>query len=287
MIHRCSCRDVTDCSAPPTPGLVAGFQSRVVPPAPFPTTLAARSPPDSVECFIHSRPWGSVSPLPAAAGGGCPGSRFPGCRLGPRPVRPRRRPAEAGRRRPRPCRGPWPPPLQPPRRLVRLRSPDRSRPQRPRPSYRSSSRVAASPPVQARRPVRSGSSMEQAPPTRCVRSRPGWLLGSGVRPPVRVLPRPGCRAHRGRGRRAAPPRGGGPSAPLRQRPRRLSTTRPLTSSGFDWSGLRRDPRTASAPGCCPSRPLRPSPAVSPPWCPSGPSGLAGDQLPAPRTVLLL
>jgi hypothetical protein len=48
------------------PHLVAGFQSRFGPPAPFPTTLAACSSSDPVECFIHSRPWGSGSRLPVA-----------------------------------------------------------------------------------------------------------------------------------------------------------------------------------------------------------------------------
>lgn len=51
------------------PYLVAGFQSRCGPPAPFLTTLADCSSSGPVECFIHSRPWGS-----------CPGSpmRSPG-----------------------------------------------------------------------------------------------------------------------------------------------------------------------------------------------------------------
>jgi hypothetical protein len=42
------------------PCLVAGFHPRFGPPPPFPTTLAACSSSNPVECFIHSRPWGSV-----------------------------------------------------------------------------------------------------------------------------------------------------------------------------------------------------------------------------------
>ena len=41
------------------PYLVAGFHARFGPPAPFLTTLADCSSSDPVECFIHSRPWGS------------------------------------------------------------------------------------------------------------------------------------------------------------------------------------------------------------------------------------
>lgn len=41
------------------PYLVAGFHSRCGPPASFLTTLAACSSSGPVECFIHSRPWGS------------------------------------------------------------------------------------------------------------------------------------------------------------------------------------------------------------------------------------
>jgi hypothetical protein len=50
------------------PYLVAGFQSRSVPPAPFLTTLAASASSGPVECFIHSRPWGSApcSPMPGS-----------------------------------------------------------------------------------------------------------------------------------------------------------------------------------------------------------------------------
>ena len=53
------------------PYLVAGFHPRFGPPAPFLTTLAVCSSSGPVECFIHSRPWGS-----------CPGSpmRTPGRR---------------------------------------------------------------------------------------------------------------------------------------------------------------------------------------------------------------
>jgi hypothetical protein len=42
------------------PCLVAGFHTRFVPPPPFSTTLTACSSSDPVECFVHSRPWGSV-----------------------------------------------------------------------------------------------------------------------------------------------------------------------------------------------------------------------------------
>jgi hypothetical protein len=47
------------------PYLVAGVQSRFGPPPPFPTTLTACSSSGPVECFVHSRPWGSSpgSPL--------------------------------------------------------------------------------------------------------------------------------------------------------------------------------------------------------------------------------
>jgi hypothetical protein len=47
------------------PYLVAGFQSRSGPPSPFLTTLTVSASSDPVECFIHSRPWGSApgSPL--------------------------------------------------------------------------------------------------------------------------------------------------------------------------------------------------------------------------------
>jgi hypothetical protein len=38
--------------------LVAGFQSRFVPPSPFPTTLAACSSPNLPACFSRSRSWG-------------------------------------------------------------------------------------------------------------------------------------------------------------------------------------------------------------------------------------
>jgi hypothetical protein len=42
------------------PCLVAGFHTRFGPPPPFLTTLTACSSSDPVECFVHSRPWGSV-----------------------------------------------------------------------------------------------------------------------------------------------------------------------------------------------------------------------------------
>jgi hypothetical protein len=49
-----------------SPYLVAGFQSRSGPPAPFLTTLTVSASSGPVECFIHSRPWGSApgSPMP-------------------------------------------------------------------------------------------------------------------------------------------------------------------------------------------------------------------------------
>jgi hypothetical protein len=42
------------------PYLVAGFHTRFGPPPPFLTTMTACSSSDPVECFVHSRPWGSV-----------------------------------------------------------------------------------------------------------------------------------------------------------------------------------------------------------------------------------
>jgi hypothetical protein len=179
MNHRRSVRDATDCSAPPTPRLGTGFHARAAPPTPFPTTLTARSPPDSVESSIHSRPWGSGSLLPSG--------RRRLLRVAPR--------RGVGWFEVQATR----PPLQPPRCLVRLRFPGRSR------SRRLSHRPRA--------------------------SRPGWLLG-----PVSDRP---CACYRvrgvgptGVGSAAPPPEGGDPSAPLRPRPRRLSTTRPRTSSGL-------------------------------------------------------
>jgi hypothetical protein len=170
-----------------------------------------------------------------------------------------------------------PPPLQPPRCLVRLRLPDRPLSQRPRPASRGRlpkvshmANVARPrrPSGATRRPCRQGSSVEQARLTRCARFRPGWLLIPAFRPPARVLPRPGYRSHRGRVRRTAP-RGGGPSGPLRSRPCRLSTTRPRTSSGFD------------RPLPCPSEP-HPCRSVRVVF-----QDRTGDRLPAPRTVFLL
>jgi hypothetical protein len=109
-------------------------------------------------------------------------------------------------------------------------------------------RAFASPPIPSRRPVWSGSSGEQALLTRCARFRPGWLLGPVCRPPVRVLPRPGCRSHRGRVRRAAPRKEwfvGPDCAHGRAASRRLDRSRLLASSAR-----------------CPGRPSRPSTEVS-------------------------
>jgi hypothetical protein len=47
------------------PCLDAGFHTRSVPPSPFLTTLTAYPSSDPVECFVHSRPWGSV-PAPCS-----------------------------------------------------------------------------------------------------------------------------------------------------------------------------------------------------------------------------
>jgi hypothetical protein len=52
------------CAGVLQPYLAAGFRSRVAPPPPFLTTLAACSSSDPVACFGHSRPWGSFPLLP-------------------------------------------------------------------------------------------------------------------------------------------------------------------------------------------------------------------------------
>jgi hypothetical protein len=52
-------------AVPGSKHLVAGFHTRFGPPSPFSTTLTVCSSSNPVVCFDHSRPWGSVSPLPA------------------------------------------------------------------------------------------------------------------------------------------------------------------------------------------------------------------------------
>jgi len=191
---------------------------------------------------------GFGSLFPAMAGGGVPGSRFPGRRLVALVRDALRRPAETVRRRPPRSSAPWPSrsirrgvwsgsgPLVGFALGVRVRATEVSL------------RAFASPPVAARRPFRSGSSEEQAPLTRRARTHPGWLLVPVCRPPVRVLPRPGCRSHRGRGRRSAPREGwpvGLACARDRAASRRLDRSRLLASSAH-----------------CPGRSCRPSTEVS-------------------------
>jgi hypothetical protein len=240
--YRCAACDVLDCSRPPTPHLVAGFHSREAPPTPFPTALTARSPPDSVTCFSHSRPWGCRPCSPrdlvdysawSVTGGWVSRSRLPGCRrlLTTRGTRPR--PAETVRGHPPRVAHPSPPPLLPPEG-------DRS----------GSGPLLARPCVVRGRMTEvilraSASLLEQHP--KALRSQlvdrpkpsdPTPVLTSRVAPGSRVpTARPrvtasGVPVPPGVGVAVVPPEGGVPSTPLRPRPRRLSTTRPGSTAGL-------------------------------------------------------
>jgi hypothetical protein len=148
------------------PCLVAGFHPRFGPPPPFLTTLAACSSSNPVECFVHSRPWGSVpGSLSRVSGRLVRGPVFPAL------VRPNFTEVRSGRTQGASCRA----------------GGSRSTPHR--------TAAEASTRVRGHRSDRSSSATEVAPPSRKVRLRlpdPSSCLLRALT--TEVVIRPDCRS---------------------------------------------------------------------------------------------